>query len=297
MAAACAQFPSPRGDPLRDQGQFRRQAPRRRLCARHPGAQRGHAARPARRPRRGRRARSPPRSAEAQRFEREAAAIAETFVDEGDALRRLLLVGLGGKRDDDGALRAGRRRADRAAADLGRDQAGGRPRRPRARRPRRPRGSPSARRRAAGATTSTAPSSAASRSRRSRKWSSSAPARAPRRNGRTRRRCSPGSTSPATWSPSRANIIYPESFVERCREALEGARRRVRGARREGDGASSAWAPCSASPRARSGRRGCSSMRWNGAASRAEAGRPRRQGHHLRHRRHLDQAGRSAWKR
>ena len=42
------------------------------------------------------------RSAEAQRFEREAGAIAETFIDEGDAARRLLLVGLGGKRDEAG---------------------------------------------------------------------------------------------------------------------------------------------------------------------------------------------------
>jgi leucyl aminopeptidase len=42
------------------------------------------------------------RSAEAQRFERESAAIAETFVDEGGAARRLLLVGLGGKRDEAG---------------------------------------------------------------------------------------------------------------------------------------------------------------------------------------------------
>ncbi len=41
------------------------------------------------------------RAAEAQRFEREAASIAETFVSEGDMARRLLLVGLGGKRDDD----------------------------------------------------------------------------------------------------------------------------------------------------------------------------------------------------
>ncbi|MFN3943981.1 MAG: leucyl aminopeptidase [Allosphingosinicella sp.] len=41
------------------------------------------------------------RAAEAQRFERELGAIAETFVDEGEAARRLLLVGLGGKRDDE----------------------------------------------------------------------------------------------------------------------------------------------------------------------------------------------------
>ena len=41
------------------------------------------------------------RSAEAQRFEREPAAIAETFVEEGETVRRLLLVGLGARRDDD----------------------------------------------------------------------------------------------------------------------------------------------------------------------------------------------------
>ena len=41
------------------------------------------------------------RSAEAQRFERETASIAETFFVEGDSARRLLLVGLGGKRDDE----------------------------------------------------------------------------------------------------------------------------------------------------------------------------------------------------
>jgi leucyl aminopeptidase len=37
------------------------------------------------------------RSAEAQRFERETAAVAETFFTEGEAVRRLLLVGLGGQ--------------------------------------------------------------------------------------------------------------------------------------------------------------------------------------------------------
>jgi leucyl aminopeptidase len=41
------------------------------------------------------------RSVEAQRFEREAATVAETFVAEGDAARRLLLIGLGGKPDED----------------------------------------------------------------------------------------------------------------------------------------------------------------------------------------------------
>jgi leucyl aminopeptidase len=41
------------------------------------------------------------RSAEAQRFEREPAAVAETFVAEGEGARRLLLVGLGPRRDDE----------------------------------------------------------------------------------------------------------------------------------------------------------------------------------------------------
>jgi leucyl aminopeptidase len=41
------------------------------------------------------------RAADAQRFEREAATIAETFVEEGESARRLLLIGLGGKRDDE----------------------------------------------------------------------------------------------------------------------------------------------------------------------------------------------------
>jgi len=41
------------------------------------------------------------RAADAQRFEREAGAIAEAFIDEGAAARRLLLVGLGGQRDAD----------------------------------------------------------------------------------------------------------------------------------------------------------------------------------------------------
>ena len=42
------------------------------------------------------------RAAEAQRFEREAAAIAETFVPEGNRVRRLLLVGIGAKGPDEG---------------------------------------------------------------------------------------------------------------------------------------------------------------------------------------------------
>ena len=41
------------------------------------------------------------RAAEAQRFEREAASVAETFIEEGGAVRRVLLVGLGANRGDD----------------------------------------------------------------------------------------------------------------------------------------------------------------------------------------------------
>jgi leucyl aminopeptidase len=40
------------------------------------------------------------RAADAQRFERELAAVAETFVEESGTVRRVLLVGLGGNRDD-----------------------------------------------------------------------------------------------------------------------------------------------------------------------------------------------------
>ena len=41
------------------------------------------------------------RAADAQRFERELAAVAETFIDDAGTTRRVLLVGLGGKRDDE----------------------------------------------------------------------------------------------------------------------------------------------------------------------------------------------------
>jgi leucyl aminopeptidase len=40
------------------------------------------------------------RAAEAQRFERELGIVAETFVAEGDQARRILLVGLGAKKDE-----------------------------------------------------------------------------------------------------------------------------------------------------------------------------------------------------
>src|SRR5688572_4714052 len=40
------------------------------------------------------------RSAEAQRFEREVGAIAETFIEDGNLTRRLLLVGYGARQDE-----------------------------------------------------------------------------------------------------------------------------------------------------------------------------------------------------
>ena len=56
-----------------------------------------------------------------------------------------------------------------------------------------------------------------------------------------------------------------------------------------------AWARFSASPRARRARAGCSSSSGT-AAAKAQARRIRRQGRDLRYRRHLDQAGRRAWR-
>jgi leucyl aminopeptidase len=41
------------------------------------------------------------RAAEAQRFEREAASVAETFIADGEGVRRLLMIGLGDRRQDD----------------------------------------------------------------------------------------------------------------------------------------------------------------------------------------------------
>ena len=105
------------------------------------------------------------RSAEAQRFEREVGAIAETFVEDGNITRRLLLVGYGARQDEvaihervGGALTAKLLTSGetRLVIDAG-------PGSTAARRL----GSLSARRRAAGVMTSIAPSSAASRSRRS----------------------------------------------------------------------------------------------------------------------------------
>ena len=207
----------------RDQSQLRRQAPRRRLCARHSGPERGHARRPARRPRRGRRARSPPAPPRRSASSARPAAIAETFVDEGDARAPAAAGRPRRQARRRGAVRAGRRRADRAAADLGRDQAGDRPR---------------------PASASTADDAArlafgaAARSWRydvyrtklGRKQKPTLEevvivgARRGRRRGMgaRARRCSTASTSPATWSPSRPTSSIPRASSSAAARRLEG---------------------------------------------------------------------------
>lgn len=160
-------------------------------------------------------------AAEAQRFDREAASVAETFVVDGEEARRLLLVGLGAKRDDEalfeqvgGALSArlltsGERRlvVDLSGLDLGGEEAA---------------------RIAFGAA--------------ARAW----------RHDIYRTKLSDkakptleeivlvggGSDAEARWARKAAlldgikltrtlvtepaNVIYPETFVERCRESMEG---------------------------------------------------------------------------
>ena len=125
--------------------------------------------------------------------------------------------------DDDARPRARRRRADRQAADLGRDQAGDRSQRPR---PRRRRGGP-ARASARGAQLAprrlshqARPTSRSRRSRRSSIVGAGDGAEAAWQ--RTSRRCSTALELTRELVTEPANIVYPESFVERCREALEG---------------------------------------------------------------------------
>ena len=233
-------------------------APRRRLCARHSGPQRGHARRPARRPRRAGRALAA-RAAEAQRFEREAGAIAETFVDEGDAARRLLLVGLGGRRRRTtpcyervgGALTARLLTSGetRLVVDLDR---------PRPRRARRPPGS-----RFGAAARSWRYDLYRTKLGRKQKPTLEevvivgARRRRRARHGRTRRPCSTGLDLTRDAGHRAGQHHLSRELRRALPRGARAARRRVRGARREGRWRSSAWAPCSASPRARSGRRGC----------------------------------------
>ena len=93
-----------------------------------------------------------------------------------------------------------------------------------------------------------------------------------------------------------ANIIYPETFVERVQAAVKGTGLEIEvldgeAMRKLGMGALLGVAQGSVrDPR-------LLILRWNGGKRRRGAGRLRRQGRDLRHRRHLDQAGRRAWKR
>ena len=239
-------------------------------------------------------ARRPTRSASSARSARSP----RPSSSEGERPRRLLLVGLGAERTPGAMPRAGRRRADRAAADLGRDPAGHRPRRPQTRRRAAAAARASARARAAGATTSTAPSSAASRSRRSTKWSI----------------VGAGEGAEAEWAQSMrpcstASTLTRDLVTEPRQHHLS---RKLRRALPRGDGrASASSSRCSTRRRWRKLGMGALLGVAQGSVrpprllvdalerrqARREAGRLRRQGHHLRHRRHLDQAGRSAWKR
>ena len=269
--------------------EFAADAPRWRLCARHSRPRRRRAARPARRARRVR--------ARARRARRRGAALRARAGRHRRDLRRRRRRGppAAARRPRRAAerrrrLRAGRRRADRAAAGLGRDQAGRRSLRRSASPAATPPGSPSARRRAAGATTSTGPSCRASRSRRWRRSSWSAPATDAEQEWARLAALLAGLDLTRNLVTEPANIVYPETFVERVRAALDGTgveievldekamaqARHGRPARRRA-GLGPAAAPARDALERRQGRR--------------QAGRLRRQGHHLRHRRHLDQAG------
>ena len=87
-----------------------------------------------------------------------------------------------------------------------------------------------------------------------------------------------------------ANIIYPETFIERVRAALDGSGVEIEVLDEKqmaslGMGALLGVGQGSVRPPR------LLVMRWNGGTPGREAGRAGRQGHHLRHGRHLDQAG------
>ena len=203
--------------------------------------------------------------------------------------RRVLLVGLG-EADSDALFERAGGALIGAPADLGRDGAGDR----RHRSARQPtselRGSLSARCCAAGATTSIAPSSRRTRSRRLDEIVV----------------VGAGEGAEAAWAKLKAIAdgvcLHPRArhragqhhLSRKLRRALperlQGTGRRDHRARTTRRWPSSAWARCSASRRARAGRRGC--WRCAGRAADARSRRLRRQGRDLRHRRHLAQARR-----
>ena len=99
-------------------------------------------------------------------------------------------------------------------------------------------------------------------------------------------------TSRASWRTNPANVLTPREFADRVAAAV--ARRRPdRGRARRG---SDSRAEDGLAARRRAGQRGAAAPHRDPprAARRARdaRARPRRQGHHVRHRRHLDQAGR-----
>ena len=93
------------------------------------------------------------------------------------------------------------------------------------------------------------------------------------------------------------NTLTPREFAKRADGAGERGRRPDRDSRRDAD--REARHGTAAGCRARQRRAAApDGVPLRSAGRAADAGaRPRRQGHHLRHRRHLDQAGRQAWSR
>ena len=88
-----------------------------------------------------------------------------------------------------------------------------------------------------------------------------------------------------------ANHCTPSVLADAGEEARQGVRPQGRGARPQGHREARHGLASSRSRRAATSRRSFIVMRYNGAAEGRGAGRARRQGHHLRHRRHLAQAG------
>ena len=119
-----------------------------------------------------------------------------------------------------------------------------------------------------------------------------APARPPRPRG-ARTSSPPGRTAAATLVNAPANELSPEALAGWAEE-IAGRHRAppLRGARAGGDPRARAWAPSSPSPRGAQAEPRLIVLRYDPPdAGRRAARRARRQGGHLRHGRHLDQAG------
>ncbi len=215
-------------------------------------------ARPAERASTRRRARSPSAPPTPSASSARPAPIAETFVEDGDAVRRLLLVGLAAQQAEDalyerigGALTA--RLLTSGETRLVVDLTGLRPRAPR-------RGPARLRRGGAQLALRPLPHQARPQAEADARPSSSSSARptAPRRNGRTRRPCSKASTSTRVAGHRAGQHRLSRKLRRALPRGARRARRRVRSARRESDGEARHGRPARRRARARCGRRGCS---------------------------------------